>query len=341
MSRGRQPCERWIRSLTLPHRPEGARSLRSRVCRLASASLGTNSEFERYPKLKKKKGPRWGPFSFLARPERFELPTTWFEARYSIQLSYGRIVWYYVSRVSVVHTSSATRCRYSSPRSARRARPLGGSLVAFAPGRACSASPLTRRPSLTQLSYGRIVWYYVSRVSVVHTSSATRCRYSSPRSARRARPLGGSLVAFAPGRACSASPLTRRPSLTQLSYGRIVWYYVSCVSVVHTSSATRCRYSSPRYARRAQPLGGSLVAFAPGRACSASPLTRRPSLTQLSYGRIVWYYVSRVSAVHTAALRAATLNCGHFVHNRAAIMPDAGPGANRPHGLRWAFVTPL
>ncbi len=26
----------------------------------------------------------------LARPERFELPTPWFEARYSIQLSYGR-----------------------------------------------------------------------------------------------------------------------------------------------------------------------------------------------------------------------------------------------------------
>ena len=28
----------------------------------------------------------------MARPERFELPTTWFEARYSIQLSYGRTV---------------------------------------------------------------------------------------------------------------------------------------------------------------------------------------------------------------------------------------------------------
>ena len=27
---------------------------------------------------------------FLARPERFELPTPWFVARYSIQLSYGR-----------------------------------------------------------------------------------------------------------------------------------------------------------------------------------------------------------------------------------------------------------
>jgi hypothetical protein len=28
----------------------------------------------------------------LARPERFELPTAWFVARYSIQLSYGRVM---------------------------------------------------------------------------------------------------------------------------------------------------------------------------------------------------------------------------------------------------------
>ena len=27
----------------------------------------------------------------MARPERFELPTLWFEARCSIQLSYGRV----------------------------------------------------------------------------------------------------------------------------------------------------------------------------------------------------------------------------------------------------------
>src|SRR5690606_7100788 len=30
--------------------------------------------------------------SKMARPERFELPTAWFVARYSIQLSYGRVV---------------------------------------------------------------------------------------------------------------------------------------------------------------------------------------------------------------------------------------------------------
>jgi hypothetical protein len=28
----------------------------------------------------------------MVRPERFELPTPWFEAKYSIQLSYGRTV---------------------------------------------------------------------------------------------------------------------------------------------------------------------------------------------------------------------------------------------------------
>gem|GEM_PF-2979486 len=34
--------------------------------------------------------------TILARPERFELPTTWFVARYSIQLSYGRLATKYV-----------------------------------------------------------------------------------------------------------------------------------------------------------------------------------------------------------------------------------------------------
>ena len=45
---------------------------------------------------KKNSSPRL-PFFIdaMVRPERFELPTAWFVARYSIQLSYGRIciVW--------------------------------------------------------------------------------------------------------------------------------------------------------------------------------------------------------------------------------------------------------
>ena len=32
----------------------------------------------------------WEVFVRMARPERFELPTSWFVARHSIQLSYGR-----------------------------------------------------------------------------------------------------------------------------------------------------------------------------------------------------------------------------------------------------------
>jgi hypothetical protein len=40
---------------------------------------------------RKEKGPAMSQaLSILARPERFELPTPWFVARYSIQLSYGR-----------------------------------------------------------------------------------------------------------------------------------------------------------------------------------------------------------------------------------------------------------
>ena len=40
---------------------------------------------------KKKQADLSQPVSRMARPERFELPTAWFVARYSIQLSYGRV----------------------------------------------------------------------------------------------------------------------------------------------------------------------------------------------------------------------------------------------------------
>lgn len=48
-----------------------------------------------------------GPLFCLARPERFELPTNWFEANYSIQLSYGRIEGWILAYPS---TSFSNRC---------------------------------------------------------------------------------------------------------------------------------------------------------------------------------------------------------------------------------------
>ncbi len=59
-------------------------SVRTQPCGLHSSNSSD---------LKKKKGPGGDPLSLVARPERFELPTTWFEARDSIQLSYGRYVY--------------------------------------------------------------------------------------------------------------------------------------------------------------------------------------------------------------------------------------------------------
>ena len=44
----------------------------------------------------------------MARPERFELPTAWFVARYSIQLSYGRFEYRLYMRSSVPWSGVAT-----------------------------------------------------------------------------------------------------------------------------------------------------------------------------------------------------------------------------------------
>jgi hypothetical protein len=54
----------------------------------------------------------WGRFR-LARPERLELPTLWFEARCSIQLSYGRATPLYPSS-SLLETAPAEQGAFTS-----------------------------------------------------------------------------------------------------------------------------------------------------------------------------------------------------------------------------------
>ncbi len=61
-----------------------ARSLRL-SCALRACRTGVLSS----QVLQIKKGPLARTLFYLVHPERFELPTKWFEATYSIQLSYG------------------------------------------------------------------------------------------------------------------------------------------------------------------------------------------------------------------------------------------------------------
>ncbi len=51
---------------------------------------------------------------YLARPERFELPTTWFEARCSIQLSYERIFLRAQLYLKIVHLSCTSEIQVST-----------------------------------------------------------------------------------------------------------------------------------------------------------------------------------------------------------------------------------
>ncbi len=77
------------------------------------------------------KGPVRAPFGLdMARPERFELPTTKFVAWYSIQLSYGRVVlkpWQFALRDNPAKTRKTKRgIIHRGPRKVNESLEVGG-----------------------------------------------------------------------------------------------------------------------------------------------------------------------------------------------------------------------
>src|SRR5689334_1098436 len=88
------PCNicapREIARRILAPRPYGPALLARPKLLLAILSNSLGSSQQVSPACNIKKG-IYDALFYIARPERLELPTLWFEARYSIQLSYGRI----------------------------------------------------------------------------------------------------------------------------------------------------------------------------------------------------------------------------------------------------------
>ena len=71
-----------------------------RLRRLQRSRVLSNRTSHLHPDTPNTKGPRKGTLLYLARPERFELPTARFVAEYSIQLSYGRIVYLFAAKAA-------------------------------------------------------------------------------------------------------------------------------------------------------------------------------------------------------------------------------------------------
>src|SRR5690348_14189136 len=80
----------------------------------------------------------------MARPERFELPTTWFVARYSIQLSYGRLINSRVDRLAPVQPKRRGRIIPEGACRVKEKRPKGCGNSGLASTRACKQAEKAR-----------------------------------------------------------------------------------------------------------------------------------------------------------------------------------------------------
>ena len=86
--RHRAPMDGFTACPAYPYRPAIPRNA-SCCCRLRSGFCRCRAQPCRKTHIKKQQAGACC-FGVMVRPERFELPTAWFVARYSIQLSYGR-----------------------------------------------------------------------------------------------------------------------------------------------------------------------------------------------------------------------------------------------------------
>ncbi len=142
-----------------------AHSLRSlRVVSADKTGLGSNRGSHLVLRAPHTKKPPKRRFVCMARPEGFEPPTTWFVARYSIQLSYGRKI---KARILVLLAGSVNSrqglCRGPSTSASRRNAALASTTRTLSIDRAGDSlsPPTARRPFCPAQNHGQFTGFRV------------------------------------------------------------------------------------------------------------------------------------------------------------------------------------